>query len=173
MSNTKSSNPLYCLSWIILFLLSSSTPAWAVGIELHAHFFMKQGMTWLFRGDFNGPLCAKDWTSRLSSQINPDSLERSKLDLIVVTLYAHPLLTRSLRDSIRLQIHQLKKFLAVHPQWIMAKTPFEAQEALRSGHQVIILALEGGSGVLENEQDMREFIDEHGIRIVTHLTPLS
>jgi microsomal dipeptidase-like Zn-dependent dipeptidase len=142
------------------------------GIELHAHLFMKKGMTWLFHGGFHEPLQAHDWRSRLSSQVNPEALERSKLDLVVATLYAHPFLTLSLRDSIRNQIQELKLFLREHPNWILAKTPSEAQEGLRAGKKIFLLALEGGSGILETEEDLREFVDQEGIRIVTflHLT---
>ncbi|NBU21460.1 hypothetical protein EBS43_08675 [bacterium] len=161
----------FFLTWAgtLLLLLTLTTKTWAGGVELHAHLFMKQGMSWLFKGDFNDPLQAQDWTSRLSSQVNAEAMARSQLDLIVVTLYAHPLLTLSLRDSIRNQLQKLNDFLKQHPQWALAKDPFQAQKALSEGRKILVLALEGGSGILETQEDLREFIDDQGIRIVTYL----
>lgn len=141
-------------------------------VELHAHLFMKEGMEWLFRGNFEGPLRATDWQSRLSSQTNPETVDRSEIGILVATLYAHPLLTNSRRNSIRRQIALAEKFVAGHPNWIIARTPAEARTALGAGKRVMILALEGADGILETEKDLQEFIDQKGIRIVTllHLT---
>src|SRR4051812_6206202 len=86
---------------VMFFLDFSSQACHANTVELHAHLFMKEGMGWLFKGDFNGPLQAENWKSRFSSQANPETLEQSGLDIVVATLYAHPLFTWSLRDSIR------------------------------------------------------------------------
>ena len=158
---------------ITLFIfLFHAQYACAVGIELHAHLFMKQGMTWLFRGHFEDQLQARDWGSRLSSQANPQALNQSQLDLIVATLYAHPLLTRSLPESIKNQIRELKSFLKKNPNWVLVKTPAEAKSALHQGKKLILLALEGGSGILESDANLQEWIDQEGIRIVTplHLT---
>ena len=99
-------------------VMSLST-SWGAGIELHSHLFMKQGMGWLFQGDFNEPLQAKNWKDRFSSQANPSSLDRSNLDLVVATLYAHPLFKLSLRDSIREQIKLARQFIKDHPKWIL------------------------------------------------------
>jgi microsomal dipeptidase-like Zn-dependent dipeptidase len=133
---------------------------------------MKEGMTWAFRGGFNGPLQATSWSNRFSSQANPETVERSRVGVLVATLYAHPLFTLSLRDSIRRQLDQAEEFVKTHPQWIIARSAHEAIEARRQGKRIIILALEGASGILENESDLREFIDQRGVRIVTflHLT---
>ena len=141
-------------------------------VELHAHLFMKEGMSWMFHGDFFGPLQAHDYHDRFRSQANPETLEKSGLGIVVVSLYANPLLVMDLRDSIRRQITLAEKFVREHPQWIIAKGASEARAALNSGKRVLILELEGASGILENEQDYREFIDQRGIRIVTvlHLT---
>src|SRR6185437_2718268 len=106
----------------------------------------------------------------------PDALARSGLGIVVATLYAHPLFTytvgKSLRDSIRAQIKLARKFVLGRPDWVIATEPDHASEALASGKHVMILALEGASGILESEQDFHEFIDEGGIRIVgpLHLT---
>lgn len=157
---------LFCLG-----MLYPKSP-FADGVDLHAHLFMKEGMGWLFQGGFHDPLHANSWQDRLSSQINQTSLEHSKLNLVVATLYAHPLLTRSLKDSVRKQIRLAHDFVHQNPNWVLAVHPEQARQALRFGKQVIILALEGASGILETEEDFHEFIDEGGIRIVTilHLT---
>lgn len=141
-------------------------------LELHSHLFMKEGMGWLATGDFEGPLEAKDWKSLFGSQANPDSLERSEIGLVVATLYAHPLLTMRLKDSIRNQIVQAERFVQSHPGWIIARNAAQARLALDGGKRVLVLALEGASGIIEDERDLREFVDAKGIRIVTllHLT---
>jgi membrane dipeptidase len=133
---------------------------------------MKEGMGWAFRGDFFGPLQALGWRDRFASQANPESLSKSDLSIVVASLYAHPLFTWSLRDSIRAQIKLARKFVLSRPDWIIATEPDQARDALAAGKHVMVLALEGASGILENEEDLREFIDEGGIRIVgpLHLT---
>lgn len=138
-------------------------------VETHAHLFMKKGLTWMFHGDFDGPLQAKGWNDRFSSQANPETVERSKIAVLVAALYAHPLCTLSLRDSIRDQLNQAEHFVATHPDWIIARDAAQARQALSQGKRVMILALEGASRILENEEDIREFIDQRGIRIVTLL----
>ncbi len=141
-------------------------------IELHAHLFMKEGMGWTFRGHFDEPLEAKSWRDGFSSQANPETLNKSNLDITVVSLYAHPLFIRSLRGSIREQIALTKKFVTEHPQWAIATDPKMARKNLNEGKHVLILSLEGASGILENDEDLEEFIDRGGIRIVNllHLT---
>lgn len=162
--------PRFFLERILLFIfIFNPQSTWALGIELHAHLFMKHGMTWLFRGHFEDSLRAHDWRSRFSSQANPAALHRSQLDLIVATLYAHPLLTPSLHESLRLQMSELKSFLKKNPNWVLVRTPTEARKALDKGKKLILLALEGGSGILESDEDLQEWIDQEGIRIVTPL----
>jgi membrane dipeptidase len=157
---------------VCLFLWGFEKPAVAAGVELHAHLFMKEGMGLLFGGDFNGPLRARSWKSRFASQANPESLEQSGLDLVVATLYAHPIFALSLRDSIRKQIQLARRFVREHPNWVLVDHPKKAKEARAAGKKILILALEGASGILETEEDLKEFVDQAGIRIVTflHLT---
>lgn len=142
------------------------------GVELHAHLFMKEGMSWMFDGDFFGPLRARSWTDRFSSQANPEAMERSQLKIVVAALYAHPLFSLSLRDSVRRQIELARRFVRENPSWVLATDPKAAAEDLAAGKRLLVLSLEGASGVLENEDDLKEFIDRGGIRIVTplHLT---
>jgi membrane dipeptidase len=158
--------------------LGEPSVAWAapasdrLTLELHSHLFMKEGMGWMSTGDFNGPLRAKDWKSLFGNQANPEALERSEIGLIVVALYAHPLFTLNLRDSIRSQIRLAEDFVAKHPGWIIVRDARQARDALAHGKRVMVLALEGASGIIEDERDLKEFVDEKGIRIVTllHLT---
>jgi membrane dipeptidase len=144
-----------------------------LGIDLHAHLFMKPGMAALFDGGFFGPLRATSWRSRFASQANPETLEASGLGIVVVALYANPLFTWSPREAVREEIRQAERFVAEHPEeWVIARSPSEARQALGEGKRVLVLSLERASLILESEEDLKEFIDERGIRIVTmlHLT---
>ena len=141
-------------------------------VELHAHFFMKEGMGPAFHGGFDGPLEAVDYKDRFRSQANPETLDRSGIQIAVVALYAHSLFTSDLRASVRRQIAQAEAFVIAHPGWSIAKTAREAKLALAQGKKILIFSLEGASGIIENDQDIKEFVDEKGIKIITplHLT---
>jgi microsomal dipeptidase-like Zn-dependent dipeptidase len=130
---------------------------------------MKEGMTWAFHGDFFGPLGATNWKNTLSSQANPETLDQSGLSVVVAALYAHPLFTLDLRDSIRRQVALARKFVLENPNWVLAGDPDQAESAIRDRKKVLILALEGASGIIENEADLKEFVDDDGIRIVAPL----
>src|SRR5688572_4329306 len=91
---------------------SASVPSSDWTVDLHQHPFMKTGLNWWFTGDFDGPLRARDWRSRFSSQINPEALARSGIGVVVVSLYAHPILAPNKRESIREQIRQAERFVA-------------------------------------------------------------
>jgi microsomal dipeptidase-like Zn-dependent dipeptidase len=158
---------LLLLSMLLLLVQEAFGDSGAV--ELHAHLFMKEGMTWAFRGDFFGPLQATSWKDTLSSQANPETLENSGLTIVVAALYAHPLFSLNLRDSIRRQVLLARKFVLTHPDWVLAGDPEQAKEAIRNNKRVMILGLEGASGIIENEADLKEFVDEDGIRIIAPL----
>ncbi len=138
-------------------------------VELHAHLFMNEGLTWLFRGDFFEELKASHWKDRFSTQTNPRELEESGNAIVVATLYAHPLTTWDMRESIRGQIAQAERFVRENPTWMLARDPQAAGRAIAEGKKVLVLALEGAAGILETEADLREFIDQRGIAIVTPL----
>ena len=104
-------------------------------LELHAHLFMKQVMSFLVHGGFDEPLKAQDWTSLFGSQANADAVGRSGIGLLVVALYAHPLLARSRRAAVREQIALTERFVAEHPDWALAKSPAEARAARASGRR--------------------------------------
>lgn len=138
-------------------------------VELHSHLFMKEGLSWFFNGGFFEPLRARNWSDRFSSQANSETVENSGIQILVATFYAHPLLKMSVRDSIRSQILQALRFVSQNKGWVIAKTPEEARQGLSQNKKILILALEGASGIIESDEDVREFIDEAGIRILTPL----
>ena len=140
-----------------------------LSLDLHAHLFMKEGLGWLFHGRFEEPHLADSWDDRLSSKVDAAALEQSGIGLVVVALFAHPLYVADMRASIRAQIAAAKRFVRRHPNWAIAKSPAEARRLLGAGRRVLVLSLEGASGVLETEEDLREFVDREGIRIVTEL----
>ena len=140
-------------------------------IDLHSHLFMNEGLTWIFRGDFfDDHLHATSWKNLLSSQANPKTLNESQVRIMVASLYAaHPILTPwGLREAVRRQIAQAERFVRENPQWVLATSPQETEQALQEGKRALILSLEGASGILETDQDLEEFFNR-GIRIVTLL----
>ncbi len=165
-------SPRHLQPALIAFGMLLASTATAAFIDLHAHPFMDDGLGTLFHGKFEGELRATDWRANLYSQINIESLEKSNLGLVVVSLYAHPIASNGRRDSIRRQLARAHAFVKTHPHWIIATSPLEARRARANGKGVLVLALEGASGILETEEDLREFVDEQGLRIVTflHLT---
>ena len=138
-------------------------------VDLHCHPFMEDGMGFVFHGHFDQPLVAHDWQSLFSSEINAEALEASGNGIVVVTLYAHPVLEAPARAHIRKQIQSAENFVATHKNWIIARNPSQARAALAAGKRVMVLGLERASNVLESEADLREFVDQRGIRIVTML----
>ena len=158
-----------CVSLVGMATAARAAPLPDWSVDLHAHLFMKQGMGWLFRGSFEGPIAATSWRNRLSSKVNRATLDASGNGVVVVSLFAHPLEGRDLRASIRRQVALTEKLAAGAPGWAVARDAQQARRLLEAGKKVLVLSLEGAAGVLESEQDLAEFIDELGIRIVTPL----
>ncbi len=130
-------------------------------------------MTWAFHGDFfSKKLEARDWRDRTRSQANPETVNASGVQILVATLYAHPLMVTSLKGSIRKQIDYGERFVRENPEWVIARSSPEARAAIADGKRVLIFALEGAAGFLDTEEDLVEFVDQKGIRIVAplHLT---
>ena len=146
-----------------------SGPLPNLSVELHSHLFMKPGLGWLYNGSFDEKARATHWRDRLSSKATADTLQASGVGIVVVALFAHPLYTGDLRDSIRSQIAAARKFCSSHDDWALARTPTQARLLLANGKRVMVLSLEGSAGVIEAEDDMVEFIDHAGIAIVTPL----
>jgi microsomal dipeptidase-like Zn-dependent dipeptidase len=134
---------------------------------------MPEGSGFPFFGSFYDPLHASQWSSRLKTRVNAEALEDSDVKIAIVALYSHPLFFRSItgnqRESIRHQIDETRKFVTAHPNWIIARNAAEARKAIDEGKRVLILSLEGASGILENDADIEEFVEKDGVRIVTPL----
>ncbi|MGE4105975.1 MAG: membrane dipeptidase [Bacteriovoracia bacterium] len=142
-------------------------------VDLHSHTFMDRAMaSWAFHGEFNGPIEATSWKHRYRSQINPETIGQSGLAVSVVALYGHRLFHWDLREAVRRQIADAEAFVKTNPEWVIAKTPMDAETALATGKRMLVFSLEGADGILENEADLVEFVDQKGLRIVTplHLT---
>jgi microsomal dipeptidase-like Zn-dependent dipeptidase len=149
-----------------------AAPATTAYVELHSHLFMHRGLYPLVRAPFESPELSESFSDRFAPRVNAQTLEHSPARIVVASLYAHPLFTRSLRESIRLQIADARRFVEQSPRWRLVRTPRELEAVLQDGKSALILHLEGASGILETENDFREFLDDGGIRIVTplHLT---
>jgi microsomal dipeptidase-like Zn-dependent dipeptidase len=160
---------------ILLFLFNLVMPsANAFSIDLHSHVFMKDGMSFLLRGDFDEPTRSKDARSFLSTKFTRESLEPSGLRLVVVSIYAHPILKwGSQKESLLREVSRLEEFVAKNPKWVIASEPWEARAALATGKKVFVLSLETAADIVETKADQDLFIDEKKIRIVTfmHLSP--
>jgi microsomal dipeptidase-like Zn-dependent dipeptidase len=138
-------------------------------VDLHAHLFFHEGIGTDLFGPFDGPIAASNWRSRIYGRVNSTNLEESNAALVVVALYSHPLFLKSYRDSIRAQIEVAQQFVQNHPDWIIARSAQQAIEARKEGKRILILSIEGASGILENEDDLDEFVGKWGVRIVTPL----
>ncbi len=148
-----------------------ATPYSAVDatVELHAHLFMKQALGWAFRGEFNGPLAGQSWSATGRSQANPETVERSGIGLLVVSLAAYPAFRLSQRKAVREQVALARRFVAEHPAWVMARNAAQARAALADGRRVIVLALERASHVIETDADIDDYVERDGIAIQTSL----
>jgi ElaB/YqjD/DUF883 family membrane-anchored ribosome-binding protein len=91
---------------------------------------------------FSDDSISKDWSSRYQNKINAVALDSS--GLVVVALYAHPVLTGwSTKDSVRAQIAAAHEFVRAHPWWMIARSAKAARQAYASGHNVLVFSLEG------------------------------
>lgn len=136
-------------------------------VDLHAHLFFFEGVGVSWNGNFDSPVRASRWTDRFTSKVNSQELERSGAEVVVVALYAHPLLPGSRRDQIRRQLQAARRFVATTQNWALVRSPEELERALSRKQHALVLSLEGASGILETEADSAEFLDREGIRIVT------
>jgi len=164
---------LFIFAFCRFFLFASSdTQAF---VDLHSHAFMKQGMGALFHGDFHGHVEARSWRSMLASKITADSLNQSPLKLLVVALYAHPILVmkpgrswdEGVKHSLLLQIKQAKKFVAENPDWVLASRASDAWQAFKQKKRIMVLSLEGAHGITNDDQEKIKFLKENGIALIT------
>jgi microsomal dipeptidase-like Zn-dependent dipeptidase len=142
-------------------------PAATPIVDLHAHLFFFEGTGTALLGNFNSPSLSVSPSSRIGPKVNAQALESSGARIVVVALYAHPLFLLSYRESIRRQIDAVDAFVAQHSDWAVARSAQEAVQLIESGKRILILSIEGAGGILENEDDLKEFIDRRGVRIVT------
>jgi microsomal dipeptidase-like Zn-dependent dipeptidase len=150
--------------------LASPAKAQELTVDLHAHLFMDEALGWFFEGNFNdAKLSANSWDDRLSSKANRATLQQSGLGVVVVSLIAHPVYRADMRDAVRKQIAAAERFVAETDGWAIARNAGEVKAIVASGRRAMVLSLEGAVGVLESEDDLREFIDEKGISIVTEI----
>ena len=158
------------LAAAVLWCSSAAAQKWPSGrVDLHNHLFMKEALGVMFSGDFDEPLQASSWDDRLSSKVDARGLDDSGLGVVVVALFVHPLFAADLRQSLRDQLDRVDAFVRTHPHWAIARDPNELERILRSGRKALVLSLEGAAGVLETEEDLVEFVDQRGIRVVTLL----
>lgn len=142
-------------------------------VELHAHLFMEEGLGFMIRGSFDDEVCAADhWTDRFSVQANLQGLRDSRVGITLLSVYVHPILKPDMHASARAQIAAAQRLVAENPDFVLARSPWEARRALTAGKRVLVLSLEGAAGIVDTDDSMREFIDEAGIRVVAllHLT---
>lgn len=155
---------------LLLGLILLSTNLFAAGIDLHSHPFMKHGIGPLFQGSFFSPTKSKSYKTLLKSNLNERTLIDSNIDILVVALYTHPILSLfngGPRKAIDKQIDEAHEFIKRNTNWIIATNPTEASTALSQGKRILVLSLEGAEHVLEKIEDLNYFIDERGISIVT------
>jgi len=140
------------------------------GLDLHNHLFIDEGIPgFLYKGCFSCPIQTTSYSDLFKSKANKETLESSGLDIVVASLYAHPLGVWDMRDSIRRQITLAKDFVNQSPGWVLARRSSEARRAILSGKRVLVLALDVASGILETKEDFEEFLVREPIAIVTPL----
>lgn len=155
---------------IILAISLFSTYAFSSGIDLHSHPFMKHGIGPLFQGSFFSETRSTNFKTLLKSNLNEQTLIDSKIDILVVALYTHPILSifsGGAKKAIDRQIDEARSFIARNPNWIIATNPKQAQDALEKNKRILILSLEGAENILETNEDLNYFINKRGISIVT------
>jgi microsomal dipeptidase-like Zn-dependent dipeptidase len=154
----------------LINLVLTALVCFGSGMDLHNHLFIDQGVpTWFYDGCFKCPLGAKNAESLIGSKANEETLIKSDLDLVVVSLYAHARGKYSLKDAIRKQIETAKDFVSRNPNWVIARNARIARRALQSGKRVLVLSLEGADGILDDQPAIEEFLLDGDIAIVTPL----
>lgn len=148
---------------------------------------MKPGVGPLLNGHFHEAPQAQHWSDRLRSKASLGSFSKaSPASLIVVSLYAHPLLSQleqsparpwNFKEAVRLALEaeyqQLLQFAQENDaKFGIAKTPSEARSLIKQKKIPLIISIEGAYAALEEEQDFKLWIEDRGVAIVTpfHLT---
>lgn len=181
--------PRVTILTLLSFLLLTA-PARAQ-LDLHAHLDLKPGVGHLLRGSFSVPPLSLEWDTKFATKASSHSLNALETPpLIVASLYGHPyfsvtevgdslwdnLIHFNARDNVRraieLEYRTIVAFTESHPQYAIAKTPIEAENLIADKRIPIVLSIEGAYGALETEADLKTWVDERGVAIVTpfHLT---
>ena len=141
-------------------------------VDLHAHLFFSEGLgIGLWNHGFSTEVLSPSWNWTYQARVNAEALEQSGAAIVVVALYAHPLAPASWsggnRAAIRRQLAAVDTFLTTHSGWGLARSSREARTLLESGRKALVLQIEGAGGILETPEDVREFVDTRGVRLVT------
>ena len=118
---------------IIMLLAFISLPVYSAGIDLHSHPFMKHGIGPLFQGSFfKGQ--SKSYKTLLKSNLTEQTLLESEINILVVALYTHPVLSLLVvaKKAIDKQIKEAEEFIKRNPSWIIARNADQARLALSS-----------------------------------------
>ncbi len=158
------------LKIVFTAFILSFTFAQAQGIDVHNHLFLDLGVPkWFYRGCFECPLAAKDWSSLRGSKANEETLKKSNLNIVVASIYAVSFGFRDMKESVRAQIAAAREFANRNPDWVIARSAANAEDALKKKKKVLVLSLEGADGIIKNEADIQEFFVKGPISIVTPL----
>lgn len=156
-----------------LLALIVSTNTFAFGVDLHAHLFMEKGVKLIYSGSFFAPqIRANDWADARKSQVNEKILAKSDLSIVVVSLYAAPVLSGfSMFRSILKQIDMAELFVKRNPGWVIGTSSLQTRKALAQGKRVLILSIEGADRFVNSLSQLQKLY-ERGVRIITllHLT---
>jgi microsomal dipeptidase-like Zn-dependent dipeptidase len=166
---------------IIFFLAAFLLPSARAQVDLHAHLLMKTGMGPALIGGNHAPPTARSPESRLPSRASLLSLEEETAPrVVVVSLYAHPWLSRPLLPgreenvarALLEEYRQLADFIHLHSErLVLVRHAAEAELALKAGKRAVVLSIEGAFGAIREENDLDRWI-ERGLSVLTpfHLT---
>lgn len=145
-------------------VFSTRAEAW---VDLHAHWFIQESVPFKLWGSFWNPPNATSWRNRFVSRVDEKTIRESEVSVAVIAFYATPLYMMSLKDSVRFQLGEARKFLARNPDFVQVRNPTELEAAMAAKKKALVFSLEGASGVLDTEESIKEFVDEAGICLVT------
>lgn len=121
----------------------------AIRADLHAHLTMREALKPLFQGEPGEGVLAASHSERLVNQVDPESLRRSGVRLILATVWP-PNATRPGRSALGEALHQLEAledFAHRSPDFVLARSAGEARQELARGQLVVMPSVEGGEGI--------------------------
>ncbi|HXH75115.1 MAG TPA: membrane dipeptidase [Bacteriovoracaceae bacterium] len=157
--------------WISLLIVPNL--AFCFGVDLHAHLFMEQGVNIIYNGGFFLPhIKAKKWNHAKRSQVNENLMKQTELSIVVVSLYAAPIIAgESVFNSILKQIKMAEIFVERNPNGVITHSSTDAQSAINQGKKILVFSIEGGDRNI-NTLEQLKILHSRGVRIITllHLT---